>query len=107
MRFPDLVLANNLAQGLQIYVNTPDAVLIDVRTLEEYSTGHVPGSLNVPLDGIEDEIYELVPDADTPVFLYCRSGNRSVQAAALLREAGYDNAVSIGGVNGYKGELKK
>ena len=105
--FSEIVLTQDLQKGLELFRNTPGAVLIDVRTPEEYAGGHVPGSVNLPLNTLEDGVCDAVTDTETPVFLYCRSGNRSTQATALLREMGYEKAVSIGGVMHYKGMLEK
>ena len=105
--FSEIVLTDDLQKGLEIFRDTPAAVLVDVRTPEEYGSGHVPGSVNVPLNVLEDGIYDAAPAAEAPGFLDCRSGNRSTRAAALLREMGYEKAVSIGGVMGYTGPLEK
>lgn len=101
----ELILTKNIQKGLEIYHDTPNAVLIDVRVEDEYAEGHIPGSINMPMDSLENDIYDVVPEMDTPVFLYCHSGNHSIQAATLLRDLGYDNAASIGGISGYQGEL--
>ena len=96
----------DLAQGLAEYEKTPGAVLLDVRTPEEYGNGHVAGSRNLPLQTImqvEDEI----PEKDTPVFVYCQSGGRSRRAAAFMEKIGYSNVKNIGGVAGYNGQLEK
>lgn len=96
----------DLAQGLTEYEKTPGAVLLDVRTPEEYANGHVAGSRNLPLQTImhvEDEI----PEKDTPVFVYCQSGGRSRRAAAFMEKIGYSNVKNIGGVAGYNGQLEK
>ena len=107
MSYPNIVLTRNINEGLKMYRDTPDAVLVDVRNQDEYAKGYIIGSTNVPLSALEDEIYDVAPDMTQPIFLYCVSGNRSIQAAAMLRELGYDNAVSIGGINDYKDYLEK
>lgn len=103
----DLILTNNIQKGLQLYRDTPGGVLIDVRAEDDYVKGHIPGSVNLPFNALETDIYDAAPEIDTPIFLYCLSGTKSVQAAAVLRELGYDNAASIGGIGGYQGELEK
>ncbi len=80
-----------------------DAVVLDVRTVEEFSGGHLVGALNVDwrsddfLEKIEALTAEGVLGPDQPVYLYCRTGNRSGQAMARLRELGYTGAVNVGG----------
>jgi phage shock protein E len=71
--------------------------LIDVRTVEEYSEGHIPGSMNIPLDKLES-IQMIVPYADKTMIVYCRSGNRSAQAADLLESYGYLKIYDLGGI---------
>ena len=96
----------DLAQGLAEYEKTPGAVLLDVRTPEEYAGGHIAGSRNLPLQVIT-RVEEEIPDKTTPVFLYCQSGGRSRRAAAFLEKIGYENAVNIGGLASYSGPLER
>ena len=100
------MLGPELAQGLAEYEKTPGAVLVDVRTPEEYAGGHVPGSRNLPLQAIT-RVEEVIPDKDTPVFAYCQSGGRSRRAAAFLEKIGYVNVKNIGGLAGYNGPLER
>ena len=102
-----LILTTDIQKGLEICKNTEGALLLDVRTPEEYAQGHVPGSVNAPLGTLEEDIWELVPEPATPLFLYCQSGNRSIQAASVLQELGYANASSIGGIDRYQGDVGK
>ena len=90
-----------IAQGLEEYKNTPGAVLLDVRTPQEYAQGHLPGSVNLPLDRIQT----IAVDKDAPLFVYCLSGGRSQQACGWLSKQGYQ-AKNIGGVSGYNGSLE-
>ena len=79
-------------------------VLLDVRTVEEYEEGHIPGAICVPNETIgEDEIEEL-PDKEQVIMIYCRSGNRSKQAAKKLLEQGYTNLYEFGGIIDWTGE---
>lgn len=81
----------------------PAAPVIDVRTPREFSTGHVEGALNVDVTAanFEARIRELAAEGtvppDAPVYLYCRSGNRSNKAARVLGGMGYEHATDIGG----------
>ncbi len=78
------------------------AVLLDVRTKEEFREGHIPQSINIPLDAISD-VEKTIPDHDAPVFVYCLRGTRSAQAVSRMKAMGYNNAKSIGGIASYKG----
>jgi phage shock protein E len=72
------------------------AIIIDVRSEREYLSGHLPGTVNMPLDRIPDEIKSVAPDQTTPVLLYCLSGTRSDMARKLLRQMGYSQAYNLG-----------
>ena len=79
-------------------------IILDVRTAEEYSEKHIPGAINIPNETIgADDIPEL-PDKDQLILLYCRSGNRSKQAADKLVKLGYTNIMEFGGINDWTGE---
>ena len=85
---------------------TPGAVLVDVRTAEEYAAGHVGSSVNVPLGNLEP-IRSLAKAADTPLFVYCHSGARSAAAAAELEDMGYTHVHNIGGMMFWQGDLER
>ena len=87
----------DINEGVKRFMNTADAVLLDVRTEEEYLMGHIPKSLNIPLRMIED-VEDTVENKSTALYVYCRSGARSRQAVDMLEEMGYTNAVNIGGI---------
>jgi len=74
----------------------PDgALIVDVRSAEEYQGGHFPGALNVPLDEIGARTAEL-GGKDEPIVVYCRSGRRSAVAKQTLEKAGFTNIVNGG-----------
>ena len=73
-------------------------IILDVRTQEEYDAGHIPGAILVPNETIVDKQPELLPDLDAEILVYCRSGNRSAQAAKKLIAIGYTNVVDFGGI---------
>lgn len=75
-----------------------DAVVIDVRTPSEYASGHLAGAKNVDVMGadFQDRIAAMTL-GDGPIYLYCRSGNRSGQATKILRQMGHDGATNVGG----------
>lgn len=79
-----------------------DDAVVDVRTPAEFSEGHVVGAHNVDIMGpdFRQRIDALELDPSQPVYLYCRSGNRSGKATAALREMGFSDAHNIGGLHG-------
>ncbi|MFK3587932.1 rhodanese-like domain-containing protein [Lactobacillus sp. 23-2] len=101
----DQLQANDINAGVEEYQKTPNAKLIDVREEDEYAAGHIPASINIPLSKIESAQGEIT-DLDTPLFVYCRSGNRSGQAVAWLKQAGYSKVKNIGGIANYSGKTE-
>lgn len=72
--------------------------VLDVREESEYAAGHIPGALLLPLGQTEASAAETLPDRKAEILLYCRSGNRSRQAAMKLIELGYTNVYDFGGI---------
>ena len=106
MGFFDFFKQPDINQGIKDYQATPGAVLLDVRTSEEYRGGHIPGSKNVPLQAI-DKVVSVVENKDTMLYVYCQSGARSRQAAGLLQRMGYRNVNNIGGIAAYSGKVAR
>lgn len=74
-----------------------DGVLIDVRTPEEFASGHIDGAINISHDVIGEKIDDFVPDKTTPIYMYCRSGRRVGVAMETLSSLGYTNMYNLGG----------
>lgn len=73
-------------------------IILDVRTLEEYDSGHIPGAVVLPNEVIGTEELTILPDKDQLILVYCRSGNRSRQASQKLVDLGYTNIYEFGGI---------
>jgi len=73
-------------------------VVVDVRRGDEYAQGHIPGAILIPNEEIGTEPPEELPDLDQVILIYCRSGNRSKQAAEKLAGMGYTNVYEFGGI---------
>ena len=104
MGFFDFFRQPDVNQGVSDFKNASGAVLLDVRTPQEYSEGHIPLSRNIPayeLHRLEEERVGKY----TPVLVYCASGARSRVAAQMLRNMGYKNARNIGGIENYHGRI--
>ncbi len=95
----------DINEGVRRYKDSLGGILLDVRTPAEYASGHIAGSVNIPVDMI-GRITDTVRDKNTEIFVYCRSGSRSHRAAYDLKRLGYKNAVNIGGILSYKGLLE-
>ncbi len=80
-------------------------IIVDVRRPDEYETGHIPGAICIPNENIGSEQPEELPDLDQIILVYCRSGNRSKQAAQKLFDMGYKNVFEFGGINTWTGEV--
>ena len=100
-------------QAWNLLKNNSDAVLVDVRTKVEHSfVGHPPGAIHIPWKESPDwqvnpqfvaEVKKVVPNNSAPILLLCRSGQRSLDAAKALEDAGYMHLVNI--VDGFEGSL--
>ena len=106
MGFFDFFKQPDIHQGVEQYNATPGAVLLDVRTPQEYAQGHIPGSKNIPLQTLHDA-EGAIQDKGTPLYVYCQSGARSSQAASLLRQMGYTNVTTIGGIAAWRGKVER
>lgn len=106
MGFFDFLKRPNIDSGIAEYKAVPGAFLLDVRTPQEYSEGHIPGSKNVPLQSI-DSAAAVVENKQAPLFVYCYSGSRSHSAAGMLQRMGYTNVKNIGGIASYSGRLER
>lgn len=84
--------------ALDVIKGDSKAVLIDVRTPEEFLVIRIPGSVLIPDYEIKEKIADVVPDKDTTVIVYCRSGNRSRTAAKKLIDMGYTKVFDLGGI---------
>jgi phage shock protein E len=87
--------------------NEKNIILLDVRTKEEYETGHIKDSRLMPVDIIKEESVKTLVDKDTTIFVYCRSGSRSSAAAKILSEQGYKNVYNLGGITNWPYEVVK
>lgn len=105
MGFFNLFKGSDINQVIQEYQQTPGAVLLDVRTPQEYAEGHIPGSKNVPLASI-GQAHSAANRKDAPLFVYCHSGGRSRQAVDLLKNMGYTNVKNAGGIASYRGKVE-
>ena len=106
MNFFNLFRGADINEGLIKMQNTNGAVLLDVRTCEEYADAHIPGSLNVPLEELQDAVNK-ISDKNTPIFVHCLSGGRSRQAVHFLKCLGYADVTDLGGIRHYNGEIER
>ena len=85
-----------------------DFILVDVRRPDEYKAGHIPGAVLLTNETISETTAErILKNKDQKIFVYCRSGQRSRDAARKLSALGYTNVVNIGGIMSWKGKIEK
>lgn len=92
-------------EAVNIMQTEENYVILDVRTAQEFASGHIPGAVLLPNETIGTEDIPLLPDKDQLILVYCRSGNRSKQAAEKLAQLGYTNIVEFGGINSWTGKI--
>ena len=98
----ELFRKKDMNQGVEEWKNTEGAILLDVRTTEEYREYHIDGSINIPLQSIDDAEMQL-PDKNQRIYVHCLSGVRSANAARFLKKSGYSDVIDIGGISSYLG----
>lgn len=81
-------------------MDTQNVIILDVREQDEYDSGHIPGAVLLPVGTIDEEsAAEVIPEKDSTVLVYCRSGNRSKTASSALAELGYTSIYKFDGIN--------
>ncbi|MBT4146707.1 MAG: FAD-dependent oxidoreductase [Gammaproteobacteria bacterium] len=98
-----MIAGNNLRDDLPLadwdQLQTSEQQIIDVRSLAEFSSGHIPGAVNIPLEEMRQRIEELSPDKE--VWLICGVGQRAYYAFRLLFQSGYKAKILSGGMQTY------
>lgn len=88
-------------QAKRMMEDDPACIVLDVRSEEEYSLGHIPGAVVIPHDEIAARAAAKLPDKGACILVYCRSGRRSKIASEALVSLGYTNVYEFGGINGW------
>ena len=97
-----------MAEGLKTMAESRDYILLDVRRLDEFASGHIPGAVlftNELMTKADAE--KLLQNKEQRIFVYCRSGRRSKEASQKLVDYGYSNVIEIGGILDYSGVIEK
>ena len=103
-----LVLFALTSQAKDVSFNgVKPAVIIDVRTQEEFAAGHIDGAINIPVDQIGTSIQSIKNlKKDSPILVYCRSGRRSAMAQSALVQHGYKRVLDGGAMDTLAPNLK-
>lgn len=97
----------SMDEAVKIMNEESNYIILDVRTIDEYNEGHIPNAICVPNETIGNDIVNKLPNKEQLILIYCRSGNRSSQAASKLAKLGYTNLIDIGGIIDWKGNIIK
>ena len=92
-------------QAMEMMQSNDGHVIVDVRRQDEYDSGHIPDALLIPNETIVSTPPEALPDLNQVILIYCRSGNRSKQAAEKLAAMGYTRIYEFGGINTWPGDI--
>lgn len=92
---------------VQIMEENENYIILDVRTQAEYNQGHIPNAICIPNETIDENVVNKLPDKNQMILVYCRSGNRSKQAAEKLKKLGYTDLIEFGGIRDWKGEIER
>lgn len=95
-----------MEEAKNVFENQGDYIILDVRREDEFAEGHIPGAINVPNEDIQDIEPSQLPDKNQTIYVYCRSGNRSKQAASKLVAMGYTNIIEFGGIMDWTGKIE-
>ena len=89
-------------------MDSQEVIILDVREQGEYDSGHIPGAVLLSVGTIDETTAaEVIPEKDSTVLVYCRSGNRSKTASSTLAELGYTNIYEFGGINTWPYETEQ
>ena len=97
----------NAEKAKDMMENLEEFVLLDARSEEEFSEGHIPGAIVIPHEEVSERAESEIPEKDVPVFVYCRSGRRSKIAAEALVALGYSEVYEFGGIIDWPYEIEK
>ena len=92
--------------ALRIMKANPDAIILDVRTREEFDKKHIPNALLVPIDDLRGGDFSKLPDKSATILIHCRTGRRAEDAAKILVERGYTKVYEFGGLVDWTGDVE-
>ncbi len=102
----DFLKGPNINDGLAKYHQLKYAILLDIRSEEDYAKGHVPGAVNIPFSKIARARYEL-DDRHAPVFVYGWYHNDAKDGVVALKALGFETITALGDCDRYTGEIER
>lgn len=97
----------SMEEAKEAFAQEGSYIIVDVRRADEYAQGHIPGAINIANEEIIDDDPAELSDKDQLIYVYCRSGRRSQEAAAKLAALGYSNVIECGGIMDWTGEIEE
>ena len=94
-------------EAKEMMIRDDGHIIVDVRQQDEYDAGHIENAILIPNESITNTHPEQLPDVNQIILVYCRTGNRSKQAAEKLANMGYKNVYEFGGINTWNGNIVK
>jgi len=91
----------------QVIASTPDVIVLDVRTEEEFLKGHLTNAVRIPYNELEQRARAELPDQNATIVIYCKSGRRSLIAADILDKLGYAKLYEFDGIDNWPYEVTK
>ena len=95
----------SMDEAIDIMNQQTGYIILDVRRVDEFASGHIPGAINIPNETIGTNEIPQLPDKDQMILVYCRSGRRSKEASQKLADLGYTNIVEFGGILDWPGDV--
>ena len=92
--------------AVRIMKSNPDAIVLDVRMKDEFDKRHLPNALLVPIDELRNGNFSALPDKDATILIYCWTGRRAEESAAILLEHGYSRVYEFGGLVDWTGDVE-
>ncbi len=110
MGFLDVLFGNKNRMSVEEMNNLinekKDILILDVRSIGEFRSGHIPKAKNIPVQELNTKVNTLNSYKDKEIIVYCASGGRSASATSLLSKNGFTKVYNLGGIRNYKGKLK-
>ena len=94
------------ADAQRIMKANPDAIVLDVRTPEEYGKKHIPNALLIPIDDLRSGDFSKLPDKNATILIYCWTGRRAEDSAKILVDEGYTKVYEFGGLVDWTGDVE-
>ena len=88
-----------------IIKNNKNALILDVRSIGEFRSGHIPNAKNIPVQELSSQINNLDAYKNDDIIVYCASGGRSSSAENILNKNGFSKVYNLGGIGNYTGKL--